>query len=240
MRALQSMTTPPILTLQGTQPLATSRADRVVEDILKILLHLVNPSQEPQLRDDLLSLARSAISVWDSAQIDELKLIISPMLGRTKRSEWRCQKFDPPLSADNYAETDIISSTYPRIYTLFPRVIGRTLSSMAAPPADLPGSWPQSDQEPHTIETCIYAGRGLPEWSALVVKGKEEVVVKERYLREALEKAMKELDARSERNKGHSRNGSMVESVSPLSPSTRWMSEGGRRVVEDEASRLPG
>jgi hypothetical protein len=101
------------------------------------------------------------------------------------------------------------------------------------PAADLPGSWPQSEQETRTFETCINAGRGLPEWSALVVKGEEEEEGNKRYLHEAVEKARKELDARSGRNKGQSRNGSMAESVSPLSPSMRWMSQGGGKVVED-------
>ena len=226
MRALHSLPTPlpqpPIsTTLQGTQPLATNRADRVVEDVLQILLPLVNPLQEPQLRDDLLSLAHSAISVWALAQIDERKLIIYPTLDRTKHSEWHCPNFDPPLSADNYKETDIISSTYPRIYTLFPYVAVRTLSSIAIPSADVPGSWPQSEQRAHTIETCIYAGRRLPKYSALVIKKKEKEETKKRYLHKVIEKAKKKLDTRSRRNKKHSRNGSIVESVSPLSPSTQ-------------------
>lgn len=70
------------------------------------------------------------------------------------------------------------------------------------------------------IETCIHPGTGLPEWSALVLKGKEEEewrreCMEEERIRDelaALEKQKRELEARGGRN-AHSRNGSVAGSI---------------------------
>ncbi len=67
------------------------------------------------------------------------------------------------------------------------------------------------------IETRIYPGRGLPEWSVLVLKGKEEEEWRKQCIEEeriqdelaALEKQKQELEARGGRN-AHSRTGSLV------------------------------
>jgi hypothetical protein len=89
------------------------------------------------------------------------------------------------------------------------------------------------------IETCIHPGTGLPEWSALVLKGKEEEEWRRECMEEeriqdelaALEKQKRELEARGGRN-AHSRNGSVAGSVSgPTSPTAQWM---GRRVVVEQ------
>lgn len=242
MRVLQSLSpaspSPPTSTSKGTSPPPTpppQRADKVVDAILSVLSPLVTPSQEPHLRNELLTLAHSAISVWNFAQTDELELIVCPTLGRENRNEWRSLFFDPPLSPssdDNDTKTDIISSTHPRIFPLFPRVTARKLSGNAKLSVGPPGSWPESDQEPRIIETCIHAGVGLPEWSTLVVKGKEEEEERKEYLEEVMENA--KLNARSRRNGGISRSGSMAGSVSGLpSPIAQWMSEGRKRVIEE-------
>ena len=87
------------------------------------------------------------------------------------------------------------------------------------------------------IETCVHPGTGLAEWSALVVKGKEEEerrkeLIEEESLRDKLAAIEKELEARGGRN-AHSRNGSVAGSVlEPTSPILQWM--GRRAVVEQD------
>ncbi|KAE9373701.1 hypothetical protein N431DRAFT_465980 [Stipitochalara longipes BDJ] len=231
MRALQSLPPPLPSTESNLPPL--SRVDRVAHKVLSILSPLVAPSQEHQLRDDLHALANSAISLWSSAQTGRLQLIVSSSLDIAQRNEWRSLVFDPP-STD-----DVVSSTHPRIFTLFPRVTALKMPVPADAPASLPGSWPEHNQEPHMIETVIHRGTGLPELSALVVKGKdEEEWRKERIEQEliqnklaALEKERQELEARGGRN-AHSRTSSIVGSASgPTSPTAQWM---GRRTVAEQ------
>jgi len=223
MRALQSL--PPPLPSTQSNPPPLSRAERVANKVLSILSPLVAPSQEPQLRDDLCALANSAISVWFSAQTGRLQLIVSSSLDLAQRNEWRSLAFDPP-STD-----DVVSSTYPRIFTLFPRITALKMPVPAEAPASLPGSWPEPNQELPMIETSIHSGTGLPEWSALVLRGKEEQELKEQCIEEdriqdklaALEKEKQELEARGGRN-AHSRAGSLVGSASgPTSPTVQWM-----------------
>ena len=56
-----------------------------------------------------------------------------------------------------------------------------------------PGSFLlESDQASRTIETCIHPGRGLPEWSLLVVRGKQEREEQKDFLVKAMENAKKE------------------------------------------------
>lgn len=239
MRALQSLSPtplPPSSTSQANLPLL-SRAERLVNKVLLILLPLVAPSKEPYLRDDLLSLANSAISVWSSVQTAELQLLVSSSLDSAQRNEWRSLVFDPPPT-DCVAD-DIVYSTHPRVFTLFPRITALRSPVPAEAPTGLPGSWPEHDQEPRMIETCIHPGTGLPEWSVLVLKGKaEEEDRKERVEEEriqdelaALEKQKRELEARGGRNGQHSRNGSIAGSASgPTSPTAQWMSR--RRTGE--------
>lgn len=147
--------------------------------------------------------------------------------------------FDPP-STDSGTVDDVVSSTYPRIFTLFPRVTALKLSVPAEVPAGLPGSWPETEQEPRMIETCIHCGTGLPEWSVLVVRGKDEeiwrkqCIEKERIQEElaALEKQKRELESRGGRNGQHSRDGSIAGSApKPTSPTVQWM--GMRRGEEN-------
>jgi hypothetical protein len=245
MRALESLsrTSPlsPTLTSLGSSPRPSPsgrapiprRANKVVDDVLCVLSPLVALSQEEQLRTELLALADSAISVWHSVQTDELKIIVCACLDRANRSEWRYHKFDPLPSSSSDKDTDaeIVSSTHPRIFALFPRVIAaQKLSRATELAAGPPGSWPQSQDEPRTIETCIHTGTGLPEWSPLVIKGKYEEEERKNYIREEMERVMQEANARSRRNGGQSRRDSMVASGSgsgPPSPTTQFRGENG-------------
>jgi len=231
MRALQSL--PPPLPSTQSNPPPLSRAERVANKVLSILSPLVTPSQEPQLRDDLHALANLAISVWSSAQTGVLQLIVSPSLDVAQRDEWRSIVFDPP-STD-----EVVPSTYLRIFTLFPRVTAFKMPVPAEAPASLPGSWPDQSQEPHMIETRIHPGRGLPEWSALVAKGRDEEEQRKQCVEQeriqdklaALEKEKQELEALGGRSP-HSRTGSLVGSASgPTSPTAQWM---GRRAVAEQ------
>jgi hypothetical protein len=208
----------------------------VVTTVLSILSPLVDPSQESQLRDDLLALAHSAIAVWSSTQTGELQLMVSSSLDPTRRNEWRSSVFDPPSPNSDTAD-DVVCPTRPHIFTLFPRVTALKLSAPPQAPTDLPGSWPEDDQEPRTIETYIHPGTGLPEWSVLVLKGKEEEELKkerieDELIRDKLAALEKKLEARGGRNGQHSRNGSIAGSASgPTSPTAQWM--GMRRLVEE-------
>ncbi len=242
MRALESLSPdspPPGTTSQGpSHPLPPPRrATEVVKNVLSVLSPLVIPSQELNLRNELLALANVAISVWTAAQTDELKFTVYLALDLATRNEWRSSTFDPlPLFHDNNnTDIDIVSSTHPRIFTLFPRIIARKVVGSAKPPMGPPGSWPEAEQEPRMIETCIHTGTGLPEWSALVVKGKQEEQERKEYLSEAMQRAKNDLIAKNTRNGWHSRSGSMVGSVSgPPSPTAQWRNEGGNRVVVEE------
>jgi hypothetical protein len=139
--------------------------------------HPLSPHHRSLNFAHLRALANSAISVWSSAQTRGLQLIVSSSLDVAQRNEWRSLVFDPP-STD-----DVVSSTYPRIFTLFPRVTALKMPVPAEAPASLPGSWPEKNQEPHMIETRIHPGTGLPEWSVLVLRGKEEPGMEEAMYR---------------------------------------------------------
>ncbi|KAH6662688.1 hypothetical protein B0J14DRAFT_662541 [Halenospora varia] len=171
MRGVQSLPLTPLPPTPANPP-PLSRVERVVSKVLSILSPLVSPSQEPQFRDDLLALANSAISVWSSAQTGGFQLVVSSSLERTRRNKWRSLVFDPP-STDSGLAKDVVFATHPHIFTLFPRVTALKISAPVKAGAALPGSWPEP-REPCTIETCIHPGTGLPEWSALVLKGKDE------------------------------------------------------------------
>ncbi|KAH6664029.1 hypothetical protein B0J14DRAFT_644456 [Halenospora varia] len=245
MRGVQSLPPTPLPPTPANPP-PLSRVERVVSKVISILSPLVSLSQEPQFRDDLLALANSAISVWSSAQTGGFQLVVSSSLERTRRNEWRSFVFDPPSTDSGLAE-DVVFATHPRIFTLFPRVTALKISAPVEAGAALPGSWPEP-REPCTIETCIHPGTGLPEWSALVLKGKDEesqrqeMIEQDRILHEqeriryemaALEKQNRDLEAHIGRNGLHSRNGSMAGLASgPTSPTAQWM--GTRRVIEND------
>lgn len=226
MRALQDLPSTPA-SPQSSQPTPSHNcAELAVDKIVEILSPLVKSSNEKTLRKDLLVLARSALDIWSSAQTDELHISVYPNLDPSSRKEWRSSTLDPDEGSD------VISSTLPRIFTLFPRITASEVSRIKEPPANsLPGAWAGDHHEPEITETCIHTGTGLAECSALVIAGKDEaeeardLLVQEELERDmqSLEKKQKELKARSERSGKHSRSGSMVSPGSPSSsPTAMW------------------
>ncbi|TAQ84275.1 hypothetical protein B7494_g7409 [Chlorociboria aeruginascens] len=237
-RALQSVPATSGGDAPGGDAPPLSRAESVVRKVLSHLAPLVDPTQVPQLRRDLRALADSAISIWSSAQTGELELIVSSSLDRTRRNEWHSLKFDPlPSPSTDSDTTDAAVSS--RIFTLFPHVVALKSTRATLAPVGLPGSWPEPDQEPRTIKTCIHSGTGLPERSALVTKGNEEVdLMKTRLEQERIEEQLTALDEQKRQLKAlsgkHSRNNSVAGSgVGPPSPTKQWMREGVKRVQED-------
>jgi hypothetical protein len=208
MRALQSLSS----TSQGVP---VGRAQNFVEGTTKVLSPLIKPSQKADFQKDLGALVDSAVSVWNSAQTGELEIEIASDLERGARKDWRSPIFDPP--EENTIGMEIALSTRPRIFVLFPRVIARRFCSDTEIDS-LPGSWPEPEGESRTVEMCIHSGIGVAEWSALVVRGKEEVEVWERDVKEeqiimqqSLENAEKEAKALiAKKRMGNDRRGSVV------------------------------
>jgi hypothetical protein len=222
MRALQSLrvdSVPPRASEfeECPYPSHSTRADSVISKV-SVLSPLVSSSQNGDLRMDLLKLANSAIDVWNHAQSGGLKIIISPLLERTQREEWRSHQFDPasPSRDCDESNSDVMYRTHPRVFTLFPRVMAREVENPIKHDTGPPGSWPSQDQVPRTIETCIHPGRGLPEWSSLVVRGKVEQEERKDYLTKALENAKKELHS-TKRIAGQGRRESWASSTLSLS-----------------------
>jgi hypothetical protein len=171
----------------------------------------------------LLGLANSAIDIWNDSQTGELQIIVSPLLERAHREEWRSQKFDPSPPLDDYDEA--MSRTHPRIFTLFPRVVAHGVAGPINYHIGPPGSGSrQSDQATRAIETDIYPGRGLPEWSPLVVRGKQEQEEKTEYLSKVLEDAKKILHSPGGIS-GYRRDSMTSSTTVPLSPTTMKFSE---------------
>lgn len=201
---------------ERSQNARPTRADHVVSKVFSILSPLVSASQNESLQTELLKLANSAASVWSNAQTSELEIIVSPLLERADREEWRSQQFDPvaPLLGHNEPNFDTVSRTRLRIMTLFPRVVARRGADPVKYDKKLPGSWPpESGHAPLTIETCtIHPGIGLPQWAPLVVRGKVEEEERKDYLAKALEDANKQLHS-NRRIAGHGRRESMGSSA---------------------------
>jgi hypothetical protein len=242
-RALDSLSrnppSPSTPTPPSSRPPAPRRADKAVDDSFRILFPLVTPSQEEQLRKELMALADSAIAVWNAAQTDELKITVSPTLNHANRNEWRYTKFDPPPSPSPTGRDvgeDVISSTYPRIFTLFPRILAtQIVFPSREQPASLPGSYPQARDEPHATVTCVHSGFGLPEWSQLVLMGKEEEEERGAWVREEHERIKQAANARKVRRiSGNSRRDSTGSVSGPVSPTSQHKRDGGMmRPVEE-------
>ena len=217
MRALQSLSAESLPRAsevkESLRHTRSGRADGVVSKVSSVLSPLVSSSRDEDLRMDLLGLANSAIDVWNDAQTGELKIVVSTSLERAHREEWRSQKFDPASpSGDDETKLDM-SRTHPRIFTLFPRVVARGVADPVNHDTGPPGSWPrESDQAPRTIETCIHPGRGLPECSALVLRGREDQEERNDYLSKVIEDAKKKLH-NTRRISGHGRRESMASST---------------------------
>ncbi|KAH7374080.1 hypothetical protein BKA64DRAFT_714899 [Cadophora sp. MPI-SDFR-AT-0126] len=219
MRALQELDADTYIASvpESDQKLRTSncnRASSVVSEVFRILGPLVSRSQIESLKTDLLAVVKSSIDVWNSAHTSGLRPTIVIILDRAQREEWRSKRFDPvPTLADGH-DPDLISKTRPRVFILFPRIVARTQEKL------LPGSWPEVEP------IVIHPGIGLPEWSPLVVRGKDDQEEIAEKLKKAIENMKKELH-RTRRVSGHGRNESTGSLVSgPSSPSMQWKNGG--------------
>lgn len=77
-----------------------------------------------------------------------------------------------------------------------------------------PGSFvTESDQVPCSIESCIYLGRGLPDWSPLVVTGKEQYEEQVDFLVKAIEDTRKTAYKRASENRKESVNSTLETSI---------------------------
>lgn len=205
MRALKTLPVNLILP-QACYVTQSVRANHVISRVLSVLSPLVSPSQDESLRKDLLTLANSAIDVWNNAQSGGLKITVTPLLEPEHQEEWRSHIFDP-LDYD-VKNLNVISRTHPRILTLFLRVIAQETARPVKYDNAVPRSFPlESNHELHIKEMCIHYGTRLPELSPLIVRGKQAQEERNDYFNEVMENAKKDLH--NNRQGGHSRRGSM-------------------------------
>jgi len=221
------------LTMRGLQSQASSSTRRTVEfvdKVMAVLSLLVKPSLHTNLQKDLLDLATSAVSLWNTAQTDERELIVCPNLDPASYDGW-----DEDMSALNNG-----------VIVLFPHVIARsyprTVRHGAVGP---PGMWIDSEPEFHIQETCIHRGAGLPEWSALVLEGEEEeedrrvkrdkadVEQKKRALEEDLKNLEKPVPGHKRKMSQSRREPITGSGSSPSSPTAAWMKGGGQKIPEE-------
>lgn len=233
MRALQSTdedfpVSPTSLSHESSVSHFSNRASNAVQEILSKLSPLINQARRVPVREALLRLAQSAAEVWSLAQQDELKIQASILLDLNDRDKWRCVRFDPPADDDSSVKLDIKSSTRPRLFTLFPRIVAENLAVTPDTFHHIPGSFSAPHQNATVADTIIHNGVGLPEACALVIRGKaeqEEMETRRKEIMENMENAIKEINRRARNNKSKrgSVSGSLSGSVSgPLSPSAQW------------------
>ncbi|KAG9238091.1 hypothetical protein BJ875DRAFT_492718 [Amylocarpus encephaloides] len=212
-----ALTTRALLSLQAKSESRKSHHSitNVISEV-SVLSPLVISSEAESLKKDLHALVTSAIEVWNDVQAGGLRVTIIPLLDRAYREEWRSHEFDPS------PDPDLVSSTHTQVFTLFPRVMARAVAEPAGHGRDPPGSWPPP-QEPDV--TCIHPGKGLPEWSSLVGRGKAEQEERDDFVTKAIENAKQQ--HKTKREAGYGRRDSRGSSTSgPLSPSTQWKNGG--------------
>jgi hypothetical protein len=190
MRSLQSsgpeLPLSPTSRSQGSGSHFPQRARLAVSEMVKKLLPLIGPNKV-QLEESLRNIAKSAVEVWDLAQTDTLMLTTCVDLNHSERNSWRSVRFDP-VPDDEAGEMDIKSSTHPRIFTLFPRIVAQEWPLTTEPSLQMPGTFSMPQQKLVPSEISIHQGSGLAECSALVVRGKDE----EEERKELLQKAMRD------------------------------------------------
>lgn len=190
---------------------------------------LVKPSLHPNLRDSLFDLAASAVSLWNVAQTDEREFIVDPTLDPTGYEGWH-----EDMAAPNNG-----------VIVLLPRIVARRYSPIVDNrPIGPPGMWIDSETESHVEEICINSGKGLAEWSALVIEGEEEEdertakqerekgAEKRRVLEEELKRLDKQAPGHKRRTSQTRRDSTTGSGLSPSSPSVVWMKGGGQRIPE--------
>ena len=190
-----------------------ARTDSVITKVL-VLSPLVTSSQDESLRMDLVNLVNSAVDVWDNGQADGSKITVSLLLDRVHREEWRSHQFDPAGEGDQ-TNSDLNSTTRPQIFPLFPRILAPGLGNLVNQGSGLPGSWPVGSDL-----TIIHPGKGLPEWSPLVVRGQLEQEERKDFFRKVLENAKKQLQS-TRRASGNGKRDSRGSVTSGI-PSEQW------------------
>ena len=214
-RALMSLPATPASS-GASKPTESSyhpRTDKVISKVLA-LSPLVSPSQMNSLRKDLVDLINLAVNVWKEGRVGGSKLTVNLSLDYANREEWRSEEFDPVGEEDEITP----APTTRQIFALFPQVLVAEQVKVVNPGNDLPGSFPGDSNQPTEL-IVIHTGKGLPEWSPLVVSGKLEQKEQEDYVTNA-KKAFHTRHA-SGSNRRSSRG-----SIPPISPSEQWSKNG--------------
>lgn len=195
--------------------------DVVVEGMLLCLEPMIKPDARSLLREKLQNLVLGAMELWNEVQTDQLDFEISLNLDPAKQSEWWTQDIDE----DNDAGKNLSATTKtrPRIFPRFPRIIARQ------------PDFNDNIEASKAKDIIIHPGLGLPEWSSLVLSGKEEAEERrerEKVLMEriAAEMAIDMAKERSERASKRSRRGSVAHG--PSSPTARWNEAKTMEVAE--------
>lgn len=184
-----------------------------VEDLLSCLEPIFKPNMRSALRGWLFDLALDSMSLWDKVQTDQLDFDVILNLDPELQHEWWTQDFDEDNDAKDLAST---AKTRPRIFTRFPRIIARQ------------PDFNDNAEAGKTKEIIIHRGLGLPEWSSLVLSGKEEVEERQKREKAMRERIATEIEIemakeRSERASKRSRRESVAVSVhDPSSPTAKW------------------
>lgn len=203
-------------------------ATKVIEEIMRVVNPLLDPSQEANFRQDILSVVQDAYSVWIVAQTGTYEINFCSQLDPARRSEWRPLDYDHPSSDSVSMHT--VPATHPRVFSLFPEITARKLYFISEKTEGPPGSFPEPNEPSQMAELRIHTGVGLAEWSPLVIRGKEEV----KEIEDEFRRLKKQ--ARNKRN-GPSRKTSTADpfgSTTPASPTTpnlppgkQWSAMGG-------------
>ena len=151
------------LTMRGLQSQAPApspgRAQVFTDKVMAVLSLLVEPSKHPDLRNNLLDLAISAISVWDLAQTDERQIVVDFNLDPASLEGWR----------------EDIPPSHKGVIVLFPCVTARGCPQLfPSRPVGPPGSVVEVEPELPVEKICIHAGAGLGKWTEVVMDGEEE------------------------------------------------------------------
>ncbi|KAL2075487.1 hypothetical protein VTL71DRAFT_430 [Oculimacula yallundae] len=208
-----------------------TRTEALLLAVMPVLRLLAPEAQHTKLEAALSGLVQSAISLWTLVQSDELldvkaSLDLDPALQR----EWASSVFNIDSGTNNSA---VVQSTQPEILKLFPSITAKMSTTSPAVQNHIPGSFDDSKPMTH-IQICIHPGSGLPESSALVMRGEQEIrEMEEKMEVERLEMNLKATQkAIADRNKLKlQRNGL---GSGPPSPTAEWGMAGGLKKSPEE------
>ncbi|CAL3966652.1 unnamed protein product [Diplocarpon coronariae] len=155
MRGLQSMLRDQIVSPSFSNGTKKTRIEAFVESILPSL-SLLMKSKYQALKSALVDLANSTVSLWNSAQTEDLEIAVSLDLHVSLHNNWNSPAFDPD---DGTAQESKTSSNDPHIYTLFLSINTKGLTLVQV--------------EIVEQEIFIHHGIGMAETSALVLRDDE-------------------------------------------------------------------